>query len=58
MNSLAMKNPMMPQPGKVSTQVITISRTTLQLTLDSRRAALMAELEQDDLRSQEGSAPF
>lgn len=28
------------------------------LMLDSRRAALMAELEQDDLRSQEGSAPF
>ena len=28
------------------------------LLLDSRRAALMAELEQDDLRSQEGSAPF
>ena len=28
------------------------------LMLDSRRAALMAELEQDDLRSQEGNAPF
>ena len=39
MNSQAIRKPMTPQPGKVSTQVSTISLTTDQLTEESRLAA-------------------
>ena len=39
MNSFVIKNPIIPQPGKVRIQVITISLTTLRFTEEKRFAA-------------------
>ena len=38
-NNFAIKNPISPHPGNVSTHVIPISLTMPQLTLDNLRAA-------------------
>ena len=38
-NSFAIRNPMIPQPGNVMTQVITMSLTTLKLMADRRFTA-------------------
>jgi len=39
MNNFAIRNPIMPQPGNVSTHALTISFTTPQLTFESLLAA-------------------